>query len=156
MRSSSVAFFRTKKKGRQLFAKIVGKKNNSFFRPRTDDRGTKHCTAIYLLQWVPFSDFVVDETKAKKRPKTFWPKINDGIKKSYLLFFDLQSLTQQKKIYPSSIEKEILLPLLCILFLVIHHEVSMGQNVKANTFEFKTVRNVHHCERKVFHLPWFW
>ena len=57
------------KKDRQLFAKIVGKKNNSFFRPRTDDRGTKHCAAIYLLQRVPFSDFVADGTKAKKRPK---------------------------------------------------------------------------------------
>ena len=148
-------FFRTKKKTDSFSPKLWEKKNNSFFRPRTDDRGTKHCAAIYLLQRVPFSDFVADETKAKKRPKTFWPKINDGIQKSYLLFFDLQSLTQQKK--PSSIEKEILLlPLFCILFWIIHHEVSMGQNVKANTFEFKTVRNLHHSERKVFHLPWFW
>ena len=26
----------------------------------------------------------------------------------------------------------------------------MGQNVKANTFEFKTVRNLHHSEKEYF------
>ena len=156
MRSSSVAFFSDKKKTDSFSPKLWEKKNNSFFRPRTDDRGTKHCAAIYLLQRVPFSDFVADGTKAKKKAKIRFDPKQTAEYKSRTSCFSTFKVSLNKKKDPSSIEKEILLPLFCILFWVIHHEVSMGQNVKANTFEFKTVRNVHHCERKVFHLPWFW
>ena len=154
MRSSSVAFFRTKKKTDSFSPKLWEKKNNSFFRPRTDDRGTKHCAAIYLLQRVPFSDFVADGNEGQKKAKNVLTQNKRRNTKVVPLVFRPSKSHYTKK--SSSIEKEILLPLFCILFWIIHHEVSMGQNVKANTFEFKTVRNLHHSERKVFHLPWFW
>ena len=154
MRSSSVAFFRTKKKTDSFSPKLWEKKNNSFFRPRTDDRGTKHCAAIYLLQRVPFSDFVADGNEGQKKAKNVLTQNKRRNTKVVPLVFRPSKSHSTKK--TSSIEKEILLPLFCILFWIIHHEVSMGQNVKANTFEFKTVRNLHHSERKVFHLPWFW
>ena len=110
MRSSSVAFFSDKKKDRQLFAKIVGKKNNSFFRPRTDDRGTKHCAAIYLLQRVPFSDFVADGTKAKKKAKIRFDPKQTAEYKSRTSCFSTFKVSLNKKNTPLQLKKRSYCP----------------------------------------------